>query len=95
LTPPNHTKRAFFIQVPEKTSNRNAPFFLSSPISLQKTNRTRWQRSVNGFSVHIFCTVHTKWQFCMFPLFFFPQDDSELLPLSTVERANLWNRNKP
>jgi len=26
LTPPNHTKRAFFIQVPEKTSNRNAPF---------------------------------------------------------------------
>ncbi|WP_221437075.1 hypothetical protein, partial [Geobacillus subterraneus] len=26
LTPPNHTKRAFFIQVPGKTSNRNAPF---------------------------------------------------------------------
>lgn len=23
---PNHTKRAFFIQVPEKTSNRNAPY---------------------------------------------------------------------
>ncbi|ASS89011.1 hypothetical protein AP3564_00905 [Aeribacillus pallidus] len=26
MTPPNHTKRAFFIQVPEKTSNRNAPY---------------------------------------------------------------------
>ncbi|NNU91662.1 hypothetical protein ETB99_14530, partial [Anoxybacillus sp. CHMUD] len=32
LTPPNHTKRAFFIQVPEKTSNRNAPFLLLIPL---------------------------------------------------------------
>ncbi|MFB5166939.1 ImmA/IrrE family metallo-endopeptidase [Parageobacillus toebii] len=31
-TPPNHTKRAFFIQVPEKTSNRNAPFLRANTL---------------------------------------------------------------
>ncbi|PDM39697.1 hypothetical protein CN643_03720 [Parageobacillus yumthangensis] len=64
LTPPNHTKRAFFIQVPEKTSNRNAPLnkcmYICKDVSMILYTKVEigWQNNMKKLLLKNILTKH-------------------------------------